>query len=139
VSSALLDEIERLIAAAGDADDVLRGTVSALVAEPGVTWAGIGFVEGDEVKLGPASGTPNEARRTRVGVVFEGSKVGELWADGDVDATTSQVLRAASPLRCSSAGTPEAWPGCREPSLDRGTDPSIEGGTSFEGLRPPKA
>jgi hypothetical protein len=87
VSSALLDEIERLIAATGDADDVLRDTVSALVAEPGITWAGIGFVEGDEVKLGPASGTPNEARRARVGVVFEGSTVGELWADGDVDET----------------------------------------------------
>ena len=86
MSSALLDEIERLIGATDDADDVLRGTVSALVAEPGITWAGIGFVEGDELRLGPASGMPDEARRTQVGVVFEGSKVGELWADGDVDA-----------------------------------------------------
>ena len=85
MSRALLEEIDRLITEPNEADDVLRGTVSALIAVPGVRWAGIGFVEAGEVKVGPASGIPDETRRTKVGVVFEGSKVGELWVDGDID------------------------------------------------------
>jgi putative methionine-R-sulfoxide reductase with GAF domain len=87
VSAGPIAEIERLLAEAEDADDVLRGTVSALLAEPGVVWAGIGFVEEGAIALGPAAGTPDESRRIRVPIVFQDAVVGELLADGQVQST----------------------------------------------------
>lgn len=83
MSTGAIATIERLLAEATDADDVLRGAVSALAAEPGIVWAGIGFVEEGTLALGPAAGTPDEERRTRVPIVYRGELVGELWADGD--------------------------------------------------------
>jgi hypothetical protein len=66
-----------------DADDVLRQTVSALVAE-GCAWAGIYFVEDGELALGPEAGTADESRRVSVPVTWKGERVAELAADGDV-------------------------------------------------------
>jgi len=86
VSTPTLEAIDGLLAGTPDADDVLRGTVAVLVAEPGVVWAAIGFVEGDAVALGPVAGTPDEMRRLRVPIAFQGAVVGELWADGEPDA-----------------------------------------------------
>ena len=85
MSAGAIQAIERLLAEAVDADDVLRGAVSALAAEPGVVWAGIGFVEAGALALGPAAGMPDEARRARIAIVYQGELVGELWADGDPD------------------------------------------------------
>jgi putative methionine-R-sulfoxide reductase with GAF domain len=82
-----VERIQPLLAEAGDADDVLRGTVAVLVAEPGIVWAGIGFVEEGAIALGPAAGKPDEGRRKRVPIVFQDAVVGELCADGDVDTT----------------------------------------------------
>jgi hypothetical protein len=87
VTTEPLFEIERLLAEADDADDVLRGAVSALAAEPGVVWAGIGFAEEGEIALGPSAGTPDPARRSRVPILFQDAVVGELWVDGDVGET----------------------------------------------------
>lgn len=78
------DEVDRILAAGGDADDVLRGVVGALV-ESGCAWAGISFVEGGELVPGPAAGEPDEARRVAVPVSYRGERVGELAADGPVD------------------------------------------------------
>jgi hypothetical protein len=86
VSDAALEAVERLLAEAPDADEVLRGTVSALVAEPNVVWAAIGFVEGEAVTLEPAAGTRDDARRTRIPIAFQGAIVGELSVDGEPDA-----------------------------------------------------
>ena len=98
MSAAALETIDRLLAESPDADDVLRGTVSALVAEPDVVWAGIGFVEGDDVALGPVAGDPDEARRTRVPIAFEGAIVGELWIDGEPDPRfLEQVVTRVAP------------------------------------------
>jgi len=98
VSTGPLAEIERLLAAAEDADDVLRGTVSALVAEPGIVWAGIGFSEEGEIALGLSEGTADDARRTRVSIVYQDGVVGELWADGEVDtALLEQVAARIAP------------------------------------------
>jgi hypothetical protein len=82
VSASAIDAIERLLSDAPEADDLLRGTVAALVADPGIVWAGIGFVEEGAVALGPSAGTPDEERRARVPVTYQGTLVGELWADG---------------------------------------------------------
>jgi hypothetical protein len=85
VSTGAIEAIERLLAETEDADDVLRGAVSALIAEPEIVWAGIAFLEDGVVAVGPAAGTEDHERRTRVPVVIQGALVGELWVDGDPD------------------------------------------------------
>lgn len=80
-----LDAIERILDEIEDVDDVLRGAVAALVTDPEIVWAGIGFLEDGVLALGPAAGNPDETRRTHVPVVFEGTLVGELWVDGRAD------------------------------------------------------
>ena len=65
-----------------DADDVLRGVVARLVAG-GYTWAGIFFLEDGELALGPEAGTPAEATRIQVPVLWRGDRVAELAADGE--------------------------------------------------------
>ena len=79
---AVLDGVEQGL----DPDDVLRAAVAALVEEPGVAWAGIAFVEEDQLRLGPAGGVPDEERRMRTPIVYEGSRVAEIWLDGEIDA-----------------------------------------------------
>jgi putative methionine-R-sulfoxide reductase with GAF domain len=99
MSSGPIEEIERLIAATEDADEVLRGAVSTLVAQAEVEWAGVAFVEDGAIALGPAAGTPREPRRTRIPVVFHDALVGELWADGDVDEQLlEQVAQRIAPF-----------------------------------------
>ena len=66
-----------------DADDFLRQTVAALVAD-GCAWAGIFFVEDGELVLGPQSGDADEAHRVAVPVTWKGERIAELAADGDV-------------------------------------------------------
>jgi len=69
-------EVERVVAAGGDADDVLRGVVAALAARYG--WAGIFFVEGDDLALGPQAGAAQPEQQTRVPVTWQGRRVAEL-------------------------------------------------------------
>jgi len=76
-----------------DADDVLRQTVAALVAD-GAAWAGIFFVEDGALALGPSAGEPNEARRVSVPVTWKGDRVAELAADGDVDRARLEQVAA---------------------------------------------
>jgi len=67
-----------------DADEQLRQTVSELAAREGCTWAGIYFVEEDSLVLGPEVGAPDPGRRTTVPVLWRGTRVAELAADGAV-------------------------------------------------------
>jgi hypothetical protein len=69
-----------------DADDRLRDAVAALAARDDCSWAGIFFVEGDELVLGPQSGEPDPDRRIAVPVVWRDTRVAELAADGAVGA-----------------------------------------------------
>jgi putative methionine-R-sulfoxide reductase with GAF domain len=69
---------------APDADEQLRQTVTELAAQKGCSWAGIFFVEDDELVLGPEAGTPEPGRRTTVPVVWRDTRVAELAADGKV-------------------------------------------------------
>jgi hypothetical protein len=85
VSSKALDMIEEILERGDDADTVLRRTVEALASEPAVAWAGLAFLEGGTLQLGPSAGEPEETRRVRVPVSYEGEPVGELLVDGDID------------------------------------------------------
>jgi hypothetical protein len=81
-TSGALEAIDRILNRGGDADDVLRDVVAALVERGACVWAGIAFVEEGSLVLGPQAGEPGEARRIELEIAFKGDKVGELWADG---------------------------------------------------------
>jgi hypothetical protein len=102
--------IEEIVAAGGDADDVLRAVVAELV-ESGCAWAGIWFVEGGGLELGPEAGAPDEGRRLRFPIEFREERVGELGVDGASDpAHVERVAALISPyvlLGWDTGG--EAW------------------------------
>jgi hypothetical protein len=77
-----------------DADEQLRQTVSELAGRENCSWAGIYFVEEDELVLGPESGTPVPARRVTVPVLWRDTRVAELAADGAVDAVELEAVAA---------------------------------------------
>jgi hypothetical protein len=86
VSTRALALVDDLLSRGGDADDVLRGVVRALAEEPGIVWAGILFLEQGALVPGPEAGRPDETRRLRVPIAYQGDPVGELAVDGEADA-----------------------------------------------------
>jgi len=86
MSARALQALDRILDRSEDADDILRDTVDLLADEPDVDWAGVAFLDRGTLTLGPAAGTPDESRRVRVPVSYEGEPVGELWVDGEADA-----------------------------------------------------
>jgi putative methionine-R-sulfoxide reductase with GAF domain len=94
VSEGPVSEIVRILDEMEDADDVLRAAVAALVADPEIVWAGICFLEGGVLVIGPCAGVQEEASRTRVPVVFDATLVGELWADGTPDRSILEDVAA---------------------------------------------
>jgi hypothetical protein len=80
--STSVDAVRRIVEGGGEADDVLRAIVDTFAASEDVRWAGIAFVEDDVLRLGPGRGEPDETRRVRVPIVYDGAAVGELWVDG---------------------------------------------------------
>ena len=85
MSERALDGLGRILAGGAEADDVLRGAVAVLVDEPGISYAEIAFLEEGRLVGGPQAGDPDEGRRLRVPVTYQGSQVGELRVDGDAD------------------------------------------------------
>jgi hypothetical protein len=77
-----------------DADEQLRQVVRELAARDDCTWAGIYFVEGEGLVLGPEAGTPDPERRTTVPVLWRETRVAELTADGDVDPAELETVAA---------------------------------------------
>ena len=77
-----------------DADDQLRATVAALAGHTGCSWAGVFFVEGDELVLGPQAGDPQPEQRTCVPVVWRDTRVAELAVDGAVDPAHLEAVAA---------------------------------------------
>ena len=67
-----------------DADEQLRQTVSELAAREGCVWAGIYFVEEDDLVLGPEAGAPDPEHRVSVPVIWRDTRVAELAVDGDI-------------------------------------------------------
>ncbi|HEY3549548.1 MAG TPA: hypothetical protein VGK69_00625 [Gaiellaceae bacterium] len=77
-----------------DADEQLRQAVSQLAGREGCVWAGIYFVEDDSLVLGPESGAQDPSRRTSAPVLWRGTRVAELAADGDVDPAELETVAA---------------------------------------------
>jgi len=77
-----------------DADELLRRAVAELAAREDCAWAGIYFVEEDRLVLGPQAGTADPQRRTTAPVVWRGTRVAELAADGTVDRDTLESVAA---------------------------------------------
>ena len=89
-------EVEAIVAGEGDADEILRKVVDAL--HERYRWAGIFFVEGDQLVLGPAAGHADEPRRTRVPVRWRGRPVAELAVDGAEADDQAELERVAELL-----------------------------------------
>ena len=85
MSARALASLESVLASGDEADDVLRATVEILASEPGVSWAGVAFLESGALVVGPASGLPDERTRQKVSIAFHGDPVGELQVDGETD------------------------------------------------------
>ena len=75
-----------------DADDQLRSIVAELAARDGCAWAGVLFVEGDELVLGPEAGAPEPERRFSVPVIWRETRVAELTADGLIEPAELAAL-----------------------------------------------
>ena len=80
-STAVLEAVERILNRGGDADDVLRAVVTALVERAGVAWAGISFVDAGALVPGPTAGAPDPGRRSSVPISYAGERIGELAVD----------------------------------------------------------
>jgi len=74
--------VDDILDRGGEADDVLRGVVGALVENGACAWAGILFSEEGELVLGPQAGEPDPGQRAAAPVVYRGDRVAELVADG---------------------------------------------------------
>ena len=73
-----LESVERILDRGGDADDVLRGVVAAILdGVPHFTWVGIAFMEEGRLELGPEAGG-GDGEEERALVTFEGAPVAEL-------------------------------------------------------------
>lgn len=83
-----------------DADDQLRRAVADLVAREDCSWAGIYFVEGDELVLGPEAGTPDPDRRRSAPVTWRGTRVAELAADGAIAQADLEPVASALAELC---------------------------------------
>jgi hypothetical protein len=94
-TSAALEAIDRIVDRGGDADDVLRQVVAALHETAGYDWAGIFFVEAGELTLGPEAGAPDESRRTRTPVTWQGDPIAELAVDGAPEEDRTFLERVA--------------------------------------------
>jgi len=85
VSSSTLSAIGEILERGGDADDVLRAVVAALVESGGCSWAAISFRDEGELVAGPHAGTLPTGTTTRTPIVYAGAEVGELVTSGRPD------------------------------------------------------
>jgi hypothetical protein len=89
VSDGALAEVERLAAAGGDADEVLRAVVTA-VRDAGVPWFAVRFNEEGMLVDGPRAGTRPDTTVTAQ-VTYNGERIGELEAAGVDEAFLERV------------------------------------------------
>jgi hypothetical protein len=109
--SGALAAVERVLDLRGEADDVLRQVVAILHERLGA-FVRISFVEAGALVPGPAAG--EEADTTRFPVSFQGSRVAELEAAGQLspadEALLARVATLVSPYALVGWDTGgEAW------------------------------
>ena len=76
-----LEEVEALLAAGGEADEILRRVVAALHGRLG-GFVRISFVEGEKLVPGPTAG--EDAATTTFPILFQGRRVADLEAGGEL-------------------------------------------------------
>jgi hypothetical protein len=94
MSADLVAKLDGILESGRDADDVLRGVVSSLAAEPAIAWAGIFFLDDGALVLGPEAGTQDPASRVVAPVSYQHAPVGELAADGAVEVALLEHVAA---------------------------------------------
>jgi L-methionine (R)-S-oxide reductase len=109
----LLEEVERLLAVSGEADDVLRQVVDLLHDRcEHYSWVGIYFVEGDDLVLGPWKG-PEATEHVRIpigqGVCGAAAASGQTEIVDDVNADPRYL--ACFPSTRSEIVVPIAYEG----------------------------
>jgi hypothetical protein len=93
--SGALEAVERILNRGGEADEVLREVVRALVEQGRFPWAGILFAEQGRLALGPEAGEADPLLRTRLPVMYKGDRVAELAVDGADDGDRPALERIA--------------------------------------------
>jgi hypothetical protein len=89
LSETALADVERLAAAGGDADEVLRAVVASIHAA-GVPWFAVRFNEDGTLVDGPAAGTRPDVTLTAP-VTYNHERIGELEAAGVDEAFVQRV------------------------------------------------
>jgi hypothetical protein len=93
-SEAVVEAVQELLDAGGDADEVLRAVLGALH-EHGIAYAAVRFLENGQLVDGPSVGREGES--VRVPVRYEGAPVGELTVATDDAAFAERVATLISP------------------------------------------
>jgi hypothetical protein len=110
LSAGAFEAIERILNRGGDVDDMLRAVVAALVDRGDCSWAGILFVENEQLVLGPEVGEQNPDARRHVPVVYKGERVAELVVDGEADRAFLERVALVISAHClvgwDTAGVP---------------------------------
>ena len=94
MSRGLVATVDGILESSREADDVLRRVVSALAAEPGVSWAGVFFYDDGSLVLGPEAGTADPDSRVAAPVSYRDSRVGELAVDGELELAVLEQVAA---------------------------------------------
>ena len=94
-SEGALEEVERVLARGGEADDVLREVVSILHERLG-HFVRISFVENDRLAPGPTAG--DESETTSFPIEFEQRRVAELEVGGAVSDDDRALLERVATL-----------------------------------------
>ena len=89
----MVEAVRKIVEEGGEPDDVLRAVVDSVSAAAEVNWVGIAFAEGGTFVLGPSRGDPEETRRERIPIAYDGAVVGELWADGPIRLGRARASR----------------------------------------------
>ena len=84
-----LAEVERIVAAGGEADDVLRTVVAALAQH--YSWVALRFNEEGELELGPSAGTES-GELLEQAIVYNGERIGRLDLGGAALADEDRAL-----------------------------------------------
>jgi hypothetical protein len=90
-----VETVEQILNRGGEADAVLREVV-AVLHERLDRFVRISFVEGDELVAGPAAG--EEAATTAFPIVFQGRRVADLEAGGELSPEDRALLERVAVL-----------------------------------------